>query len=256
MIFLTNIYFDEILAEKDGKIMNKRNLLKKKISVRYVFFTLLELLIVIAIIAILASLLLPALKQCREKSKEIVCTGNLKQIGCALVLYAQDNSGWMPCARTTSVKYWYQCLSEGNYIPAPQVNKGTMIACPSFPPYGIFSYLHTYGMRCPFNATTNFLNIFTTPISSDYDGTFNSNWKTSPSKCIIVADTAESSGSVAYTQNYGFQTHTSNVVPKIHLRHSGKANSLFADGHVIGCNENDLADCGIIHYYDKYNISR
>ena len=65
---------------------------KKKIQ----SFTLIELLIIIAIIAILASILLPALNAAREKGRRATCVSNLKQIGAGLEMYGQANRFCLP----------------------------------------------------------------------------------------------------------------------------------------------------------------
>src|SRR5947209_15517704 len=66
-------------------------------------FTLIELLVVIAIIAILAAILFPVFARAREKSRQISCLSNLKNIGLATLMYAQDYDETFPTGMVYAV---------------------------------------------------------------------------------------------------------------------------------------------------------
>jgi prepilin-type N-terminal cleavage/methylation domain-containing protein/prepilin-type processing-associated H-X9-DG protein len=108
-------------------------------------FTLIELLVVIGIIGLLIAILLPVLGKAREQAKATACASQLRQLGLGLMIYAQNNAGWLP-----SWSGWHELEDDGTTVPrspgdetsvawttqlAPSFVRpnNTIYNCPSFP---------------------------------------------------------------------------------------------------------------------------
>jgi prepilin-type N-terminal cleavage/methylation domain-containing protein/prepilin-type processing-associated H-X9-DG protein len=99
-------------------------------------FTLIELLVVIAIIALLLSILMPSLKAVKRKAGAVVCRSNMRQVGLAAILYANDYKTYVPRGVGGTGPYiWYKLFlpylgkndSDGDY------RNVKIYRCPNYP---------------------------------------------------------------------------------------------------------------------------
>jgi prepilin-type N-terminal cleavage/methylation domain-containing protein/prepilin-type processing-associated H-X9-DG protein len=99
-------------------------------------FTLIELLVVIAIIAVLAAILFPVFAVARAKARQVACLSNTKQIGTALIMYAQDYDDTLVPNDNypLGTLYWFDMLQ-------PYIKNDDVFTCPDYAKgnYGLFS---------------------------------------------------------------------------------------------------------------------
>ena len=226
---------DSPVEKKGGDLRMMKGLRK-----HYGGFTLMELLVVVAIITVLAAMLMPTLQKAREKAKAVVCMNNLKQWGLALTMYTIDYKGWYP-AETENV-YYTRGETKGGY-PNLMLRTGnsygcsrdTMMTyglqrdnfyCPSNPGHNTDDnwnfdasspalYLSYIGYSLLFNLDDNGLAYRDPPYSPKKDDA-NPKWE-------LVADTIRIDAGVWNVVNHGTAGHQS--PPR-------GGNILYVDGHV------------------------
>ncbi|OQA81903.1 MAG: hypothetical protein BWY31_03570 [Lentisphaerae bacterium ADurb.Bin242] len=194
-------------------------------------FTMIELLMVIAMIAILASLLLPVLGKARDRAKAIRCFGNMGTVAKMTAMYIDDNQGYYPTC------YGYNDMFEYNVDGRPFYGS----ICAYFPEKQRLGYIMTtYWNRytCPtldrentFYIQNNSVstwggNAYVVPASKNCPKAMRIRW---PSRLCIAAES--NSGAVTYyaTDRYN---PTKNGKDTVQFRHQNRCNLFFGDLHV------------------------
>jgi prepilin-type N-terminal cleavage/methylation domain-containing protein/prepilin-type processing-associated H-X9-DG protein len=210
-------------------------------------FTLLELLVTVAIVSILITMLVPGIAGLRERALSSQCIGNLRQVGAGAMLSASENDGkWLFFDRDQGWAMWDKLLLDQGYLSSSKVTY-----CPAWKPK-TYKTWRTYGVT--------WLGLANKPdddgvIIANSDGNgrvtgeINFMAISKPSSFLLMAD--------SYTTRASYDKSQYAIVQgggwsdEIHLRHAARANILFGDGHVSALAGTDLPEIGWEVAFDR-----
>ncbi len=210
-------------------------------------FTLIELLVVIAIIAILAAILFPVFARAREKARQTSCLSNLKQIGLAAMMYAQDYDErmvhyyrYMPTGSDNL--YWWGDMLQ------PYVANYQLLECPSDS--------WTYSSRRPAGLPNPLICSYALPnMHTRDDGTsvprISSNKMAvleAPAETILFVESTSAEIYTGGTPGFtiegpmGITDLGTGTVSRVAKRHNDGFNAAFCDGHAKWLRQSEPAN--------------
>ena len=187
-------------------------------------FTLIELVVVLSNVSILAGLLLPALSKAKQAGKSIRCLSHMRQIGLAIVLYADEHEDQLPRSQ-------HSAFARGE-MPWGRAIAGQLGASPT-----VWTNLLTGVYQCPSDTRPRpwsyGQNVYfeLSPDSDDYTG--------SPATWRRVTSVPHPSGTILHAENASGADHimphfwlsVSDSVDVAKERHGRRSNYSFVDGH-------------------------